>query len=68
MKELTPEQFIHDCELLIATHTEEELANLSTEGTYLGWCAFQAYRNYPLEDYNPLTFKLIREAYAKEQK
>jgi Xaa-Pro aminopeptidase len=71
MKELTLEQFERDCELLRATHTEEEVermaescdeADLGSE-TYQEWCAF-ADGGY----YQAHWFPAAQKAYAREQK
>jgi hypothetical protein len=48
MKELTLEQFFHDCELLAATHSKEEIHTIYTDPdmwselmNYRQWCAYQ---------------------------
>jgi hypothetical protein len=71
MKELTEEQFIHDAQLLAATHSKEELEAIrrqwarveSVEESYQGWCAALGHRDF----ITPGDMDRARAAYNRDQ-
>jgi hypothetical protein len=78
MKELSKEQFERDCELIEATHSEEERQALfnTNKNTplvacpYIYWCVRNKYLWYPKTPSMAWGDEsdLIQEAYAREQK
>jgi hypothetical protein len=76
MKQLTEAQFIHDAQLLAATHTEEETiaiyhgwcGTLFSRATYIQHCAARALEPIAYSKLFLKHFRVVKQSYAKEQK